>query len=802
MLAVPSMAELLLELFSEEIPARMQTRARADLARLLGDKLKAAGLDFGEIKTFATPRRLTVVVDGVPERSPDIKDERKGPRVGAPEQALAGFLKSAGLSSVDQAEIREDKKGKFYVALIEKPGRAAADVIAEIVPEIVKSFPWPKSMRWGSGRLRWVRPLHSILCLLDGKTVDFEIEGIKSGNETKGHRFMALKSFAVTSFKDYAAKLKNAYVILNGDERAALILEAARKLADKQGLALVEDEALLAENAGLTEWPVVLMGEFDEDFLSVPPEVLTTSMESHQKCFSVTKGDKLANRFVLVANLEAKDGGKAITAGNERVIRARLADAKFFFDQDRKKSLEDRVTDLKAITFHEKLGTQYDRMERVRRLAREIAPLVGADPDFAERAAILAKADLVTLMVGEFPELQGVMGRYYALDQQEDSVVADAIANHYKPQGPTDEVPSDPVAIAVALADKIDTLTGFWAIDEKPTGSKDPYGLRRAALGVLRIVLENEIRLPLSFFTESSYEKLVASQLDCIKEEFPELPELDLEDSKTERAALAKIVDIFEKHVPTARILVEAQIGNLRPDLIVEAPDYALVLELRRRVNKLVDLSTQAKKYWNAYEKHKGVVTDKLWLGALSGEFEVAIAGFAGNRKNFDVDRLKALLRDQGARHDLVDAVFALGGDDLLMIVRRVEALGRFLDTEDGANLLIGTKRAMNILRIEEKKDGHAFDQAPDPALFELPEERALAKAVNEVEKSAAKAIADEDFETAMTAMAQLRAPVDEFFDKVTVNADDAKLRENRLRLLNRIRATTHAVADFSKISG
>ncbi|MEE8633139.1 MAG: glycine--tRNA ligase subunit beta, partial [Methyloceanibacter sp.] len=564
------MAELLLELFSEEIPARMQTRARADLARLLGDRLKAAGLDFGEIKTFATPRRLTIVVDGVPERSPDISDERKGPRVGAPEQALAGFLKSAGLSSIDQAEVREDKKGSFYVALNEKPGRAAADVIAEIVPAIVKSFPWPKSMRWGSGRLRWVRPLHSILCLLDGKVVDFEIENIKSGNETKGHRFMAPKSFAVKSFEDYAAKLKDAYVILDGDERAAKILDAARKRAEKQGLVLVEDEALLAENAGLTEWPVVLMGEFDEDFLSVPPEVLTTSMKSHQKCFSVTKDDKLTNRFVMVANLEAKDGGKAITAGNERVIRARLADAKFFFDQDRKKSLEDRVTELKDITFHEKLGTQYDRMERVRRLAREIAPLVKADPDLAERAAILAKADLVTLMVGEFPELQGVMGRYYALDQQENLSVADAIANHYKPQGPTDEVPSDPVGIAVALADKIDLLNSLWAIDERATGSRDPYGLRRAALGITRIVNDNNINLPLSYFTEASYEGLVAQQIEAIKDE---IGKLDFSDNLTERKALEALVELFEKRVPAARILVEPAIGSLRPDLIVKTPD-------------------------------------------------------------------------------------------------------------------------------------------------------------------------------------------------------------------------------------
>ncbi|HUU65808.1 MAG TPA: glycine--tRNA ligase subunit beta [Methyloceanibacter sp.] len=683
------MSELLLELFSEEIPARMQARAQADLARLLGDRLKTAGLEFGDIRTFSTPRRLTAVVDGLPKRSPDVSEERKGPRVDAPEQAVNGFLKSAGLSSVDQAEIREDKKGSYYVALLDKPGRPAADVVAEIVPDIVRNFPWPKSMRWGSGKLRWVRPLQSILCLLDGKVVDFDIDGLKSGKETRGHRFMAPKAFVVKNFKDYAEKLRAAFVILDGDERATLIAMHAHKLAGKQGLSLIEDEALLAENAGLTEWPVVLMGEFDADFLSVPPEVLATSMKAHQKCFSLTKGDELANRFILVANLEAKDGGQKITEGNERVIRARLADAKFFYDQDRKVSLEDRVVTLKDIIFHEKLGSQYERVQRIFRLARELAPLVGADPDDAERAAIIAKADLVTQMVGEFPELQGVMGRYYALDQEERPVVADAIAAHYKPQGPTDEVPRDPVAIAVALADKLDTLVGFWAIDEKPTGSKDPYALRRAALGVIRIILENGIRLPL------------------LKQFRGQLPG----DGKQNEAVAQNLLDFF-------------------------------------------------------------------------------------------ADRLKVYLRDQGARHDLVDAVFALGGDDLLMIVARVGALGRFLDTEDGANLLAGTKRAENILRIEEKKDGRAFAQAPDPALLEQPEEKALAKAVDEVETAAASAIANEDFEAAMTAMALLRAPVDAFFDRVTVNADDPKLRENRLRLLNRIRATTQTVADFSKIAG
>ncbi|BAQ16504.1 glycine--tRNA ligase subunit beta [Methyloceanibacter caenitepidi] len=690
------MAELLLEFFSEEIPARMQTRAREDLARLLGEKLKASGLDFEAIKTFATPRRITAVVEGLPKRSPDVSEERKGPRVDAPDKAIEGFLKSAGLGSVDEAETREDKKGSYYVAVIEKPGRDTADVIAEIVPEIVKTFPWPKAMRWGAGKLRWVRPLHSILCILGGKVVDFEVDGIKSGKTTRGHRFMAPKEFDVKSFADYEAKLRKAYVILESDERVAKILDGARARVGEHGLALVEDAGLLAENAGLTEWPVPLMGAFDEEFLSVPPEVLATSMKAHQKCFSVSKGDDLANSFVLVANLEADDGGTSITQGNERVIAARLSDAKFFFDQDLKVSLETRVPQLKDITFHEKLGTQYERVQRIFKLARDLAPLVGADAEDAERAGILCKADLVSDMVGEFPELQGTMGRYYALDQNERPSVANAIADHYKPVGPTDDVPRTPVSIALALADKLDTLVGFWAIDEKPTGSKDPYALRRAALGIIRIVLENGISL--------------------------------------------RLMDIFESQGEGARGEVD-------------------------------------------------------WGGRKVEQRNVDLL-------DFFADRLKIYLRDQGARHDLVDAVFALGGDDLLMIVARVNALGRFLDTDDGANLLAGTKRAANILRIEEKKDKKTYDEAPDPALLEAPEEKALAKAVDDVEKAAAKAVQDEDFEAAMSAMAKLRAPVDAFFDSVTVNADDPKLRDNRLRLLNRIRNTTKTVADFSKIAG
>lgn len=707
------MAELLLELFSEEIPARMQGRARDDLARLLGNALGEAGLEFQTIKTFATPRRLTAVVEGLPKRCPDRRDERQGPKVDAEPDAIQGFLKSVDLTSVGQLAVREGKKGSFYLALIERPGRATSEVIAEIVPKIVHKFPWPKSMRWGSGKLRWVRPLHSILCLLDGKVVEFEIDGIRSGKETRGHRFMAPEPFSVKSFADYEKKLREAKVILDGNDRARIISDKAHSLAKRHGLALVKDEALLAENAGLTEWPIVLMGKFDESFLTVPNGILVTSMRTHQKCFALSETGllgTLTNCFVIVANLEAKDDGRAIIAGNERVIRARLADAKFFFDQDRKRKLDEEcIPKLKEITFHEQLGTQYERMTRIRELAPTLIPLSGLQREDVDRAAMLSKSDLVTNVVGEFPELQGLMGRFYALDQKERTTVADALAGYYKPQGPKDEVPREPVTVAVALADKIDLLVCFWTIGQKPTGSKDPFALRRAALGVIRIILENELRVHL--------------------------------------------IDVFERHATRVEEALASSVGGR------------------------IGTGTV---HWNG----RPVRTTNFDLLA------------------FFADRLKVHLKEQGARHDLVDAVFALGGDDLLMVVRRVEALGRFLDTEDGEHLLTGTKRAINILRIEEKKDARVYDEAPDPKLLKLPEEKALAKAVDDVEKAAATAVAREDFGGAMAEMAKLRKPVDEFFDHVTVNATETDLRANRLRLLNRIRATTLAVADFSKIEG
>ncbi len=738
------MAELLLEIFCEEIPSGMQARAGEDLQRLVCDGLKEAGLEFGDVKNFAGARRLTLVIDGLPDKSPDVSDERKGPRVGSPDKAIEGFLRAAGLKSVDEAEIVSDeKKGDFYLAHIEKQGRATSDVIAELIPDVIRQFPWPKSQRWGAGKLRWVRPLHSILCLLGGKTVAFDVDGLKSGNETRGHRFLSSGAITVNDFADYEKKLRDAHVILSAEERQQLILQGARAAAKKASLELVEDDGLLAEAAGLVEWPVVLMGSFDEAFLDVPPEVIITAIKKHQKCFSVqdSKTKKLINRFILVSNLIADDGGKAIIAGNERVVRARLSDAKFFWDQDRKIKLEDRLPELESIIFHEKLGTQAERVERLKKLARELAPIVGADPDKAERAAELCKADLVTDMVGEFPDLQGLIGKYYALDQGEDASVALAIEEHYRPQGPKDAVPTDPVSIAVALADKLDTLVGFWAIDEKPTGSKDPYALRRAALGVIRIVLENGLQVYMA--------------------------------------------DVFWHH--THRIAEQLFGDSLAKYGVVDiygASRFRSEIQRIERESKKANLP----KILPLYER---VFTNDVTLLA------------------FEADRLKVQLREKGARHDLVDAVFALEGrsqDELLMIVARVEALGNFLETDDGANLLTGVKRAQNILRIEEKKDKHRFDGSLDESLLKDKEEKALAAAISEATKAASAAVEKEDFEGAMAAMAKLCSPVDAFFDNVTVNVeggdDKDKLRENRLKLLNQIREATLKVADFSKIEG
>ncbi|TGP22785.1 MULTISPECIES: glycine--tRNA ligase subunit beta [unclassified Mesorhizobium] len=717
------MPDLLLELRSEEIPARMQRKAAGDLRKMLTDGLVEAGLTYEAAREYWTPRRLALDIRGLTARSKDIREEIKGPSTTAPEQAVQGFLRKAGLSSIAEAHVHSDpKKGDFYVAHIAKPGRAAEEIIAELVPGIIKDFPWPKSMRWGPasakpGSLRWVRPLQSIVCTFGPETeepvvVDFEIDGIRSGNVTFGHRFHAPGQITVRRFDDYVAKLEAAKVVLDADRRKEIILADARNVAFANGLDLVEDEGLLEEISGLVEWPIVLMGEFEQDFLTIPAEVIRLTIRANQKCF-VTRpqgaAEDLSNRFILVANIEAKDGGKEIAYGNGKVVRARLSDALYFwktdqgdlpdlgtlqesaakFELDLKKPLDQRMARLDhlSVTFHAKLGTQGERVARIKKLAEELAPVVGADPALVARAAVLAKADLQTEVVGEFPELQGAMGRKYALLQGEHPSVAAAAEEHYKPQGPSDRVPTDTVSVAVALADKLDTLTGFWAIDEKPTGSKDPFALRRAALGVVRILIENRVRLGLT--------------------------------------------SVFAKA-------------------------FANFTDGARQISDLLA---------------------------------------------FFHDRLKVYLRDQGARYDLIDAVITPQSDDLLQIVRRVEALGSLLDTEDGKNLLAGTKRAANILAAEEKKKTLVAETV-EPALFREDAEKMLFSAVNQAEKEAGQAIQNEDFSAAMLTLSVLREPVDSFFEGVLVNDEDQAVRANRLALLARIRAATDQVADFSKIVG
>lgn len=695
------MPDLLLELFSEEIPARMQRKAAEDLKSLVTNALVDAGLPYEGAKAFATPRRLALHVAGVPAGSAATREERKGPRVGSPEKALEGFLRGAGLASIDQATIQTDpKKGDFYVAVIEKPGRSAIDVIAEFMPGILRNFPWPKAMRWGTGSTRWVRPLHSIVATFGPETeepdvVPFEFDGIKAGKTTRGHRFLADEPFDVRRFDDYAPSLEKHKVVLDADRRKDIIQNDAKDCALALGLDLVEDPGLLEEVAGLVEWPVVLTGSFDEDFLTIPDECIQLTIKVNQKCFVLKNPatGRLANKFVLISNIIADDGGKLIVAGNEKVIRARLSDARFFWETDLKSKLSDNLPKLDEVKFHEKLGSVGERVKRLIALSAELAAFAGADETKARRAAELAKADLVSNMVFEFPELQGLMGRYYATAQGEDASVATAIEEHYKPQGPSDSVPTDPVAVAVALAEKLDLLAGFWAIDEKPTGSKDPYALRRAALGVIRIILENNLRIRLGEAIRSA---------------------LDLQG--------------------------------------VEASDPA------------------------------ALVADLL---------------------SFFGDRLKVHLKDEGARHDLIDAVFALEGqDDLLMVVRRVEALGKFVSSDDGTNLLAGYKRAVNILKAEEKKDGSPVSGKPHADYFQEQAEIDLAAAIDVARAEAADAVASENFEGAMEALSKLRVPVDRFFDDILVNAEDATLRMNRLQLLAEIRDATHVVADFSKVAG
>ncbi|MGA0923063.1 MAG: glycine--tRNA ligase subunit beta [Lutimaribacter sp.] len=695
------MPNLLIELFSEEIPARMQARAAQDLKKLVTTGLVEAGLTYGGAASFATPRRLTLAVEGLLAASPTLREERKGPRVDAPEQAIDGFLRGAGLTR-DQLEIRDEKKGQVYFATIEKPGRAAPEIVAEVLENAVRNFPWPKSMRWGSGSLRWVRPLHTILCILtneagEAEVVALDIDGIQAGNTTEGHRFLGDGRFAVSSFDDYAAKLKRHFVLLDASARAETIWGEASNMAFAQGMELMEDPALLAEVAGLVEWPVVLMGQIDEAFLGLPPEVLQTSMKEHQKFFSV-RNPKTGRieKFVTVANRTTADHGATILAGNQKVLAARLSDAKFFWENDLRVAKTDGlgawVGRLEAVTFHNKLGSQAARIARIAALARQLAPAVGADAQLAEQAAQVAKADLSSEMVYEFPELQGLMGRYYATAAGLDAQVAAACQEHYSPLGPSDAVPHAPVSVAVALADKLDTLCGFWAIDEKPTGSKDPYALRRAALGVIRLVLENTPRLPLL-------------------------------------------------EVLTAQLARQPQLGD----------GPALAADLL----------------------------------------------------SFFHDRLKVFLRDQGLRHDVIDAVLAkAGNDDLLLVVARAQALNDTLATEDGTNLVQGFKRANNILAQAEAKDGVEYSFGADAKFAESDAETALFAALDVAEAAIAPALEAEDFAAAMAAMAALRAPIDGFFEAVQVNSDNDIIRRNRLNLLHRIRTICLSVADLARIEG
>lgn len=690
------MPELLLELFSEEIPARMQKRASDDLRRLVTEGLKSAGLEFTSAEAYATPRRLVLVVDGLPEKQPDVREERRGPRADAPEKAINGFKGSLPDGTV--VEERETDKGTFLYAVVEKKGTDSVAVISALVPDVIRGLPWPKSMRWAETEMRYVRPLQSVLCVFAGNALLGELdlgrgERLAFGSQVQGHRFHAPDAFSVSSFDGYKAGLANAKVMLDPTERRAKIADNLKALADKAGLTVRDDPALLDEVTGLVEWPVVMLGTIDDAFMDVPDEVLITSMRSHQKYFSLLYADgSLAPRFGVVANMEAEDAGAAIVAGNERVLRARLADAKFFWDQDRKETLASKAPSLKGMVFHAKLGSLDEKVDRVQALAAEIAAhVLDADRDQVRSAARLAKADLVTDMVGEFPELQGVMGRYYARHDGENDAVAEAIADHYAPQGPNDRCPSAPVSVCVALADKIDTLVGFWAIDEKPTGSRDPYALRRAALGVIRLIVENDIRLP------------------------------------------------------------------------------------------LLNLFGHAAKLYGDAEK-----------------------GFDGaDLLSFFADRLKVHLRERGVRHDLIAAVFGLTGeDDLVRLLARVGALTDFVASDDGANLLTAYRRAANIVGIEEKKDGVTFNDKADRSALVEDEEKAVAIALDETAAQAGTAVKAENYAGAMAALAGLRAPVDMFFDSVTVNADDAALRVNRLKLLSEIRETMNRVADFSQIEG
>ncbi|WP_037281797.1 glycine--tRNA ligase subunit beta [Rubellimicrobium mesophilum] len=768
------MPDLLIELFSEEIPARMQAKAAEDLRTLMTDGLVEAGLTYSGAAAFSTPRRLVLAVEGLSDQSRAVREERKGPRTDAPEAAVQGFLRSTGLA-LEQLERRAEKKGEVFFAVIEKPGRAAAEIVAEVLGRVIREFPWPKSMRWGSGSLRWVRPLHSILCLLvreDGaEVVPFEIEGITAGNTTRGHRFHAPEAFSVVSFEDYEAKLKRAHVVLRAEERRERIRHDAATLAFARGLEIVEDEGLLAEVAGLVEWPVTLMGAIEEQFLELPAEVLQTSMKEHQKFFSVRNpGTGRIEGFVTVANIETPDDGATILAGNAKVLRARLSDARFFWENDLRvatSGMEEWKEGLRHVTFHNKLGSQWERVERIRALSQEIAPFVGADPELAAQAAEVAKLDLRSSMVGEFPELQGLMGRYYAGAAGLPPEVAVAAEEHYSPLGPNDEVPNAPVSVAVALADKIDTLTGFWAIDEKPTGSKDPFALRRAALGVIRLLLTGEHRL-----------RIVDAYMSSVGEFSERYAARFRADARTE------IMQAYEHYRTLKGTLAHlAQSSSIYSFLL---QDYSSLVEedVREENEQISKLIESAVKF-------------------AVGRYHSSLSKKFPDLLSFLHDRLKVHLRDQGIRHDVIDACLAMpGNDDLVLLVRRAEALAAFLKTEDGENLLQGFKRAANLLAQAEAKDGVEYSFGADPKWAEYDEERAIFAALDAAEARIRPAMEREDFGEAMSALAALRAPLDAFLTAAQVNTPNQVVRRNRLNLLSRIRRLCLEVADLTKIEG
>lgn len=813
------MAQFLFEIFSEEIPARMQKRAMEDLAKMVIDALSKNGIVVENPKSWVAPRRIGLCIENLPSQTPEVREEKKGPKVGAPQPAIDGFIRAAGINSIDEARIETDpKKGDFYVVDIVKAGSKTTDILANALPQIIQSFPWPKSMRWGTGNLRWVRPIHSIIALFDGAVVDFEIEGVKSGNKTEGHRFHGNGVFEVKDFADYQTKVANANVMIDRDARKAEIMRQIGDICADNNLELIEDIGLLEEVCGLVDKPVVILGQMDESFLDLPPEVIRLTLRINQKYFVLNskKTGKLAPNFIVVSNVAATDGGKAIAHGNARVLAARLNDARYFWDLDRKTSLESRVEKLDKIVFHQKIGSLGDKVKRIVELAGELAPIVGADAQLAKRAALLAKADLVTEMVGEFPELQGVMGRYYTNNDGETQDVANAIMEHYKPVGPSDYVPTNPVSIAAALADKFDTLVSFFAIGEKPTGSGDPYALRRAALGIIRIILDNGIRVSIEkilptildelvlevFKPKDGYESLLNTNhsYQCLSKNGYEI---NLKIEPYQGLFIKKNTDA-EEYIDTyfsmENWFAEDFEGNENivtdtNEVVNKYRDYAIILDEASK--------SPARIFRCVEEDEEEFSYSRELLGSMFIDTtQILYANFISDLLSFFLDRLKVYLRDEGYAHDIIDAIFASQDDDLVRIVNRVKALSEFLKTSDGENLLAGFKRATNILKAEEKKGDLGQNLVVNPQHLKENAEKALFSALQQNDAILTEKLQKEDFAGAMKTLAQCRAPIYDFLDNVLVNDNDQNIRLNRLALLQNLRQQMHQVADFEQIRG